>query len=235
MTTLQSRFAALLLLLPLLAFTFIQSGCSSLNRTQRGAIIGAGGGAVVGGVIGRAAGNTAAGAVIGAAVGGAAGAVIGRRMDQQAEELDQELENATVEPIPGDDGNTAGIQIVFDNALLFDFDSSQLRPGVRADLSQLANSLQNYPNHDALIVGHTDATGTDSYNQSLSERRANAVRSYLLSQGVSGVRLETLGMGESQPIADNSTDYGRQQNRRVEIAIYANEQYQQEMRDEYDN
>ena len=224
----RTRFAAFPLAL-LLLLGISQTGCGT-SKTAQGAAVGAGAGAVVGGVIGRATGSTARGAIIGAAVGGTAGAIIGRQMDQQAEELDEELENATVETVTDPEtGETAGIAIRFDNAILFDFDSSTLRPGVRADLSDLASSLRNYPNHDAVIVGHTDATGSESYNQGLSERRANAVRDYLASLGIDGYRLRAVGVGETQPIASNETDYGRQQNRRVEIAIYANEDYRQNL------
>ena len=199
-----------------------QVGCNT-SRTLRGAGIGAGAGAVVGGVIGRATGSTARGAIIGAAVGGTAGAVIGRQMDRQAAELDRELENAQVTPIPGQDGNTAGIAVSFDNALLFDLGSSNLRTGVQADLRDLAQSLRNYEGHDAVIVGHASTDGSTATNQSLSERRASAVRDFLVGQGLTSSRLQAYGRGESEPLAGiPGTD---PQNRRVEIAIYANEQY----------
>ena len=133
----------------MLVFGMSSTGCSSMNRTGKGAVAGAGGGAIIGGIIGRATGSTARGAIIGAAVGGAAGAVIGRQMDKQAEELDDDLENATVTPIPGEDGETAGIAVRFDNDLLFDLGQSTLRPGVQADLRDLASSMRNYPGHDA--------------------------------------------------------------------------------------
>lgn len=230
----RTRLAALPLAF-LLLISVSQTGCGT-SKTAQGAVIGAGAGAVVGGVIGRATGSTARGAIIGAAVGGTAGAVIGHQMDKQAEELDQELENATVETVTDPEtGETAGIAIRFDNAILFDFDSSTLRPQARADLADLAESLRNYPDHDAVIVGHTDATGTDSYNQGLSERRAASVENYLASLGVSPSRLRAVGVGETQPIASNETEEGRQLNRRVEIAIYANEEYRQNLENQYGN
>lgn len=216
------RTAALPVLLAVL-LGMTQIGCSNLNRTARGAGIGAGAGAVVGGVIGRATGSTARGAIIGAAVGGTAGAVIGRQMDRQAAELDRELENAQVTPIPGQDGNTAGIAVRFDNALLFDLGSSNLRSSVQEDLRQLASSLQSYDGHDAVIVGHASTDGSTATNQQLSERRAMAVRNFLSEQGVAGGRLQAYGRGESEPlpgIAGTSPE-----NRRVEIAIYASEEY----------
>ena len=207
-------------------------GCQNMSNTGKGAVIGAGAGGVVGGIIGKATGSTARGAIIGAAVGGTAGAIIGNQMEEQAEELDNDLENATVETVPGEDGNTAGIRITFDNAILFDFDSYDLRPNARADLADLSTSLANYPNPDALVVGYTDSTGSEDYNQTLSERRANAVATYLARQGVSPGRMQISGMGESNPVASNATPEGRQQNRRVEIALYANEQYRQSLEQE---
>lgn len=230
----RTRLAALPLAL-LLLVGVSQTGCGT-SKTAQGAVIGAGTGAVVGGVIGRATGSTARGAIIGAAVGGTAGAIIGRQMDQQAEELDEELENATVETVTDPEtGETAGIAIRFDNAILFDLNSATLRPQARTDLADLASSLRNYDNHDAMIVGHASSDGSTAHNQELSERRASSVASYLESLGIEDYRLQTEGMGETQPIADNSTQYGREQNRRVEIAIFANEEYREGLQSEYGN
>ena len=232
MTRYRTRFAALPLA-ALLLFSLPQMGCGT-SKTAQGAVIGAGTGAVVGGVIGRATGSTARGAIIGAAVGGTAGAVIGRQMDRQAEELDEELENATVQTVTDPEtGETAGIAIRFDNALLFDLGSANLRPGVRADLADLASSLRNYDNHDAVIVGHASTDGSASHNQDLSERRAAAVSDYLASLGVEGYRLQAYGRGETEPLAGIPGE--SPENRRVEIAIYANEQYRQDMQSEYGN
>ena len=226
MTHFRLRLAALPLAL-LLVLGMTQTGCSSMNRTGTGAVAGAGAGAILGGVIGRATGSTARGAIIGAAVGGTAGAIIGRQMDRQADELEGELENADVTPIEGEDGNTAGIAVRFDNALLFDVGSSNLRPGVRADLTDLAQSLQNYEGHDAVIVGHASTDGSTATNQSLSERRAQAVRDFLVGQGVASSRTQAYGRGESEPLSGIAgTDPA---NRRVEIAIYASEQYRESL------
>jgi outer membrane protein OmpA-like peptidoglycan-associated protein len=219
----------------LLVFSLGQAGCSSMNNTSRGAVIGAGSGAVVGGVIGRATGSTARGAIIGAAVGGTAGAIIGRQMDRQAEELEEELENAEVERVTDPETGAEGIAITFDNAILFDFGRADLRPQVQSDLRDLAGSLQAYPDHDAVVVGHTDNVGSDGFNQGLSERRANAVAGFLSANGVSMSRMRTVGMGESQPIASNETSEGRQLNRRVEIAIYASEAYRDRLEAEGGN
>jgi outer membrane protein OmpA-like peptidoglycan-associated protein len=217
--------------LPLVAFLLgslllAGTGCASLSNTEKGAATGAGAGAAAGAVIGEAASDDAAkGAIVGGVVGGAAGAVIGEQMDKQAEELDQELDSAEVTKVENPEtGQTAGIEITFDSALLFDFDSSQLRSPARQDLSDLSGSLEEYPETDVLVVGHTDAIGSANYNQTLSERRARAAAGYLLDRGVGPRRVTTLGKGESEPVASNDTEYGRQQNRRVEIAIYASEE-----------
>lgn len=230
MNTLRIRYAALPLAL-VMVLGMSQTGCSSMNRTGKGAVIGAGTGAVVGGVIGRATGSTARGAIIGAAVGGTAGAVIGRQMDKQADELDRDLENADVTPIPGEDGETAGIAVRFDNALLFDLGQATLRPGVQADLRDLASSLRNYPGHDAVIVGHASTDGSTATNQSLSDRRARAVQDFLVGQGLSASRLQSYGRGESEPLAGVPGE--SPMNRRVEIAIYPSENYRQEVQSEY--
>jgi outer membrane protein OmpA-like peptidoglycan-associated protein len=187
--------------------------CASLNKKENGAIIGASAGAVAGKVIG----GTAKGAIIGAAVGGAAGAVIGHQMDQQAKEIKAQVPGAIVERVG------EGLQVTFASGLLFDTDSDVLNASARQNLSTLATNLGKYPDTDLLIVGHTDATGTDAYNMSLSERRAAAVVDYLASQGVMRSRLRPTGRGESEPIATNATEAGRQQNRRAEVAIYAND------------
>jgi outer membrane protein OmpA-like peptidoglycan-associated protein len=190
------------------------SACSA-KRRDTGAVIGAAAGGVVGGVIGNQTGSTARGAIIGAVVGGAAGAIIGHQMDQQAKELQQNIPGATVTRVG------EGIVVTFASGLLYDFDSDIVRAEAAQNLSTLAASLGKYPNTDLLIVGHTDSVGTDQYNQGLSERRARAASNYLIGQGVNAGRLQAVGRGETEPIAENSTDAGRQLNRRVEVAIYA--------------
>lgn len=202
---------------------FLLGGCASLSNTQEGAIIGGGAGAVLGGVIGNQTGSTTRGAIIGAAVGGAAGAIIGRQMDQQAEALEEELPNATVERIG------EGIRVTFDSGILFDFDSYSLRPAARENLSELAASLIRYPESEVLIVGHTDATGAEDYNQRLSENRAQTASSFLAQQGVDPSRIRSTGMGEMEPIASNETEAGQQENRRVEVAIFASEEYRKRL------
>ncbi|HMB89934.1 MAG TPA: OmpA family protein, partial [Rhodothermales bacterium] len=176
-------FIALLLMVAGLTM----AGCSSLSNTEKGAAAGAGAGAVVGGAIGKAAGSTAKGAIIGAVVGGTAGAIIGQQMDKQAEELENEIPEADVERVG------EGIQVTFDSGILFDFDSSALRPEAKSNLRELANSLQEYDNTDVTIVGHTDSRGSDEYNYALSERRASSAASYLMSLGVARNRITTFG------------------------------------------
>ena len=189
------------------------AGCAT--KSQTGAVIGAGGGAVVGGVIGKVAGSTAKGAIIGAVVGGAAGAIIGAKMDRQAKELELNIKGAKVERVG------EGIQVTFDSGLLYDFDSDVVKAEARNNLRELAVSLEKYPGSDLMIVGHTDSQGTDSYNQALSERRARSAAGYLITQGVASSRISTRGLGETESVASNDTDAGRQANRRVEVAIYA--------------
>ena len=206
----------------LLAFSISSAtltGCNA-SRTVKGGAIGAGAGGAVGAVIGRAAGNTAVGAIIGAAVGGTAGALIGRKMDKQAEELRNDLEGAEIERVG------EGIKITFDSGLMFATNSSSLNQKTKDNLSELAATLKKYEDTNILIEGHTDSTGADEYNQTLSEKRANAVSGYLMTLGVTGQRLSTVGYGEGQPVAENETVEGRQKNRRVEVAIYANEKMQ---------
>jgi outer membrane protein OmpA-like peptidoglycan-associated protein len=203
--------------LPALAALVATSACASLSQKEKGAIIGASTGAVVGGVVGGANGSTAKGAIIGAAVGGAAGAVIGHQMDQQAKEIKQQIPGAVVERVG------EGLQVTFESGLLFPYDSDVLTAAAQQNLATLASSLDKYPNTDIIIVGHTDSNGSDNYNLSLSERRANAAVNYLVGRGVSRGRLRGAGRGETEPVAANDTDAGRQKNRRVEVAIYAND------------
>jgi outer membrane protein OmpA-like peptidoglycan-associated protein len=192
------------------------AGCAT--KTQTGAVVGTAGGAVVGGVIGKVAGSTAKGAIIGAVVGGVAGAIIGSQMDKQAKELEQTVKGAKVERVG------EGIQVTFESGLLYDFDSDVVRPEAKTNLHELAASLEKYPGSDLLILGHTDQLGSTAYNQGLSERRANSAATYLMSQGVSGTRMGTRGLGESEPVATNETEAGRQANRRVEVSIFASKE-----------
>lgn len=202
--------------------SMILSGCSSFTKTEKGAAIGAAGGGILGAFIGKAAGNTAIGAIVGGAVGGTAGGLIGHKMDKQAAEIKQTIPDATVTR------EGEGILVKFDSGILFDINNTALKPAAQNSLKQLATSLQNNPQTNILVVGHTDSTGTAAHNMDLSIRRAVAVKTFLVQQGVGGERLTTQGKGETEPVASNSTLEGRAQNRRVEIVIVANDQMKQQ-------
>ena len=213
--------------LPLAALTVSATlglgACSSWSKAAQGGVIGAGAGGAVGAVIGNQVGSTAKGAIIGAAVGGAAGAIIGHQMDEQARALDREIAGATITRVG------EGIVVTFDTGILFDYDRAELRAEARTNLEELAANLNRYERTDVLILGHTDSTGPESYNQGLSERRAGAAASYLQQLGVAGERVSTRGMGENDPVATNDTEEGRQLNRRVEVVIYADEEWREEV------
>ncbi|KAA0227940.1 OmpA family protein [candidate division KSB1 bacterium] len=191
-------------------------GCGWSKKAQYGTA-GAAGGAVVGGAVGKAAGNTVLGAILGAAIGGAAGLYIGNYMDKQAAEIKQDIAGARVERVG------EGIRITFDSGILFDVNKAELKPISKENISKLAAILQKYPDTNILLEGHTDATGTDEHNLELSRARSQAVANFLASLQVSATRFTIMGYGEAQPIADNETEVGRAQNRRVEIAIMAND------------
>lgn len=200
-------------------------GCDAVknaNNKQKGAVIGSAGGAVIGGVIGNNTGdgNTALGAIIGGVVGGAAGAYIGDRMDKQAKKIEQEIPGAEVERVG------EGINVTFDenSGVYFAVDKYNINEKSQATLNKLADIFKEYPNSNILVEGHTDNTGSESYNLTLSKNRAQAVTNYLVNQGLSGGRFDTKWYGESQPKYDNSTAEGRAKNRRVELAIVANEE-----------
>jgi outer membrane protein OmpA-like peptidoglycan-associated protein len=225
MKTLRSYFTLLLALL-LLGSNFAQAQTTTtttkkpMSKTVKGGLLGAGGGAVVGGVLGRVIGgknSTAGGAIIGAAVGGGAGALIGRRMDKQAAELKREMAGAKVERVG------EGIKITFDSGILFAKNSAALTSTAQDNINELAKTLIKYGDTNVIVEGHTDNTGSDAINNPLSQRRAQAVANYAQQKGVEASRFTVSGFGSSQPIADNSTEAGRMANRRVEVAIFANE------------
>lgn len=198
-------------------------GCAAMNKTGNGAVIGATTGGVIGAVIGNNTGSTTRGAIIGAVVGGAAGAIIGRQMDKRAEEIARNVPGATVERVG------EGINVTFPSGLLFDFDSDVLRGSAASNLDELSRNLSQYGDSNLLIAGHTDATGSSEYNQDLSERRANAAARYMKSKGLNRY-IAVAGLGEREPISSNTTEAGRQRNRRVEIAIYASAALQEDAR-----
>jgi outer membrane protein OmpA-like peptidoglycan-associated protein len=209
----KAYFLALMIMMSI----FIHPACNTSNRTK-GAIIGATAGAATGAIVGKK--NKAVAIILGAAIGGVAGGLIGEYMDKQAAKIDEELEDATVERVG------EGILITFDSGILFEFDSYALKPSTRENLMELAPTLIKYDDTDVLVLGHTDSTGPSDYNQNLSEKRAGSVNNFLVSQGVASNRLENEGYGETDPVATNETEEGRQLNRRVEVVIVANKELQ---------
>lgn len=210
----------------IVAASILLGGCKSMNKTQKGAVIGTAGGAVVGGVIGKAAGNTALGAIIGATVGGVGGALIGKKMDKQAKEIENRVPGAKVERVG------EGIVVEFSEKILFGYDRSDLSATAEGNLDKLVSVLKEYPDTNIEVQGHTDSKGSDTYNQGLSQRRASAVATYLRNRGVNSSRITTKGYGETAPVATNDTDDGRAQNRRVNFLITANEKMKQEAQKE---
>ncbi len=217
----------------LLLVSSLLFGCEATknaNNKQKGAVIGATGGAVIGGVIGNNTGdgNTALGSIIGGVVGGAAGAIIGDRMDKQAKKIEEEIPGAEVERVG------EGINVTFDESsgVYFDTEKYNINAKSRETLNKLADIFKEYPNSNILVEGHTDSTGSDSYNLTLSKNRAQAVTGYLVDNGIDRGRFTTKWYGESQPKYDNSTAEGRSKNRRVELAIVANEELKEQAKKE---
>ncbi len=201
------------LLIALFSFSIVACNAS---RKIKGGAIGSAAGAAIGGLIGHKSGNTVVGVLAGAAIGGTAGALIGRKMDKAAEELQSDLEGATVQRVG------EGVLITFNEGLQFKVASYSIQSDSNENISDLSRILAKYPDTDILIEGHTDSDGEEEMNQNLSVQRAAAVQSALIEKGIPITRISTIGYGETQPVADNSTASGKQQNRRVEIAIYAN-------------
>ena len=203
-----------------LFISLFQVSCKT-SKTTKGAVIGA--------VVGGAAGalltkkNKAVGIILGAAIGGVAGGIIGAYMDKQAKNIEDDLqEEATVTRVG------EGIVVSFDTGLLFDFESHTLKSETKENLKKLSNSLNKYEKTEVNILGHTDSTGSNSFNQDLSEKRSTSVKTYLSSLGVGSTRLLTQGLGETDPVIDNDSKKGRQMNRRVEIVIVANDELKKE-------
>lgn len=213
------------------------SGCKAIdnaNNKQKGAVIGAGGGAILGAIIGNNAGeggNGELGAVIGGVVGGAAGVLIGNKMDKEAQRIEEEIPGAQVERVED------GIVLTFDekSGVNFATNKSSLTESSKETLDKLANIFKEYSDTNILVVGHTDSTGNSDYNMSLSKDRAFSVSYYLMDKGIDSKRITTNWFGENQPVYDNSTAEGRSKNRRVNIAILPNEQMIEEAKEEAQN
>jgi outer membrane protein OmpA-like peptidoglycan-associated protein len=207
-----SSLAAVSLLTVSGCVTDPNTGEQKVSRTAIGAGAGGLAGLLLGGVIG---GKT--GRIVGAGIGGVAGAVVGAQMDKQIKELKEVTAGTGVDVTQVDNGQA--ILVNLPDGVTFDVNSTAIKPQFRATLDQIAQSLQQYPNSLVDVYGHTDSTGSDAYNQTLSENRARSVGNYLTMRGVSAARLRTMGFGETQPIATNDTEEGRARNRRVEIKI----------------
>lgn len=210
----------------LLSASLIFTGCDSLNKTAKGALIGSGAGAAVGagigGLIGKSGKSTAIGAAIGTAVGATAGAIIGKKMDKAAAEAAQ-VEGAQVETIEDNNGLKA-VKVTFDSGILFAFNSSNLNAASKDALGKFAKILVNNPAMDISVYGHTDNVGTLEANQKVSLNRAKSVADYLVAQGAASTQMkEVAGKDYSMPVASNDTSVGRAQNRRVEVYMYASE------------
>lgn len=203
----------------------LASGCAQPpTKTQQGAMIGTGVGAAVGAGLGQAIGRdtkgTLLGAGIGAVVGGLAGGGIANYMERQEMAMRQALagvEGANVQR------NMNTLALTFTSDVMFDTGSAVLKAGAYDEINRVAQVMNQYPETTIQIAGHTDSVGAEAANQILSERRAEAVKNALSAQGVSAARMRTVGFGESQPIADNNSDAGRQMNRRVNITITPNQ------------
>lgn len=205
----------------LLLLSTLFTSCDSLknaNSTQKGAGIGVGAGAIIGGLIGSRTGNAALGAAVGAAVGGTAGGLIGNKMDKQAREISQAIPGAEVERVG------EGIHLVLkEDAIRFDNNKSTLTTLAKTNLDKLMPVFNEYPDTNIQIFGYTDNVGKPEYNLTLSDKRAESVKNYLVSKGLASARFKTTGLGIADPISTNETALGRSQNRRVEFAIIANE------------
>jgi outer membrane protein OmpA-like peptidoglycan-associated protein len=215
--SIQKRNLSIWKTIALSGLIIFSGSCKNLNKTKKGAIIGTAGGAAMGTVIGKASGNAVLGAIIGATVGGAAGVIVGSKMDKQAEEIKKNVPGVEVERVG------EGIVIAFDEKILFDFNKSNLKANSVRSLSKFITVLKDYPDTDIEIQGHTDNVGSSAYNQVLSEKRANTVKTYLTNYNIDSKRITVKGLGEEYPKVENDTKKHQEQNRRVEFLISANE------------
>jgi outer membrane protein OmpA-like peptidoglycan-associated protein len=201
------------------ALMILFTGCQTMNKTQKGATAGAAGGALIGAAV---SGGSIWGILIGAAVGGTAGGLIGKKMDKQAKELKQAIPTAEVQRVG------EGINMTFSSQLMFALNSDKISDGAKSDLASAATVFQKYPDTYLMIEGHTDDTGADEYNMTLSEKRANSVADFLISKGVDPSRVQRKWYGETQPKYANDSEENRSKNRRVEVGVFANEKMKEE-------
>ena len=202
------------IILAILSTTFV-FGCASENKnTAKGTGIGAALGGVAGAVIGHQTGRRNEGALIGAALGAGIGAYAGRRMDKQAKELEKIAETKRTEQ---------GLVTKLKSDILFDTGKADLKATAKENLKQMAEIMKKYPENVLTIKGYTDNTGSSAINETLSQKRAEAVQSHLLASGMASTTMSSQGMGPAAPIGDNKTADGRKQNRRVEIEVTVDE------------
>jgi outer membrane protein OmpA-like peptidoglycan-associated protein len=199
------------------------AGCAetgTMTKSQKGGLVGAGGGAAVGAILGQAIGNdtrgTLIGAAIGAAVGGAGGYGVGKMMDNQEKAMRDALATSEAAAVSRE-GNL--LAVTFKGDVTFDTNSTEVRPGLYSEMNRVAGVLNQYPDTFIRVEGHTDSKGSSEYNMNLSKRRSDAVKTLLIQRGVAYSRIEVVGFGETMPVATNDTEAGRQKNRRVEIKI----------------
>ena len=213
------RFLSIILCCSLIA------GCG-ISNTGKGSLIGSGAGAALGAGLGYLLGGdgqaAAIGAAIGTAVGAGSGAIIGKQMDKKAAELAAAMEDAQVETVTDVNGLEA-IKVTMDNGILFDFNKSTLKPAAKAQLDKFAAEMADMPETNINVYGHTDNIGSADANKKVSTQRAQAVAKYLNGKGIKNDRMLAEGLSFDFPIADNATEEGRAQNRRVELYISANE------------
>jgi len=199
----------------------LMAGCAAPEtKTQKGAVYGTAGGAAAGAVIGQVIGRdtkaTLIGAAIGAAVGGLGGAGVGKMMDNQERDMRQALATSEAAAVTRE-GNL--LAVTFKGDVTFDTNSTVVRPGLQSEINRVAGVLSQYTQTLVRVEGHTDSVGTNEYNQDLSVRRAMAVKNLLVQRGIADSRIDSVGYGETMPVATNDTEAGRQRNRRVEIKI----------------
>lgn len=201
-------------LITVVAALFASSCASDQKNTAKGAGIGAVAGGLAGAIIGHQSGNREQGALLGAALGGGLGAVVGNRMDKQAKELEKIAETKRTEQ---------GLVAKLKSDILFDSGKAELKAGAISNIAQMGQIMKKYPENVLTIKGHTDSTGSNTINNSLSQKRAEAVKAQLIANGIPVNTISTQGLGSSQPVADNKSNEGRQQNRRVEIEVTVDE------------
>ena len=211
-----------------LALTLLLSGgCANMNNMGKGATYGTAGGAAAGALLGQAiGGNTKAtvlGMAVGAAIGGLTGTGIGHMMDRQEQDMRNALAQSEAIAVERE-GNV--LALTFKSDFTFAVNSSAIRAGLYAELDRVAQVLASYPQTTIFVAGHTDSTGSEEYNLQLSQRRADSVKNALIQRGVAAQRITAVGYGEGQPVGNNATEFGRQQNRRVEVRINPSTQAQ---------